>query len=131
MALADQVVVMNNGRIEQDADPHRLFNAPRSEFVARFMGGHNVIPSARGPVAVRADRVRLSREPRPAGDTALPATVRGVEYQGSYVLLTLASEPVPEFSVMLPEAQFDAAPWQPGESACAHWEATDIHPLAA
>jgi putative spermidine/putrescine transport system ATP-binding protein len=131
MALADQVVVMSNGRIEQDANPHQLFNAPRSEFVARFLGGHNVIPSARGLVAVRADKTRLSRQALPAGDTALPATVRGVEYQGTYVLLTLASEPVAEFSVVLPESEFDAAPWQPGDSACAHWDATDVHPLAA
>jgi putative spermidine/putrescine transport system ATP-binding protein len=131
MALADQVVVMSNGKIEQDAAPHVLFNAPRSEFVARFMGGHNVIPSSKGLVAVRADKTRLSREALPAGDTALPATVRGVEYQGTYVLLTLASEPVAEFSVMLPEAQFDSAPWQPGDSACAHWDAADVHPLAA
>jgi putative spermidine/putrescine transport system ATP-binding protein len=131
MALADQVVVMSNGRIEQDAEPHRLFNAPHSEFVARFIGGHNVIPSSRGLVAVRADKTKLSRHALPAGDTALPATVRGVEYQGSFVLLTLASEPVAEFNVMLPEAEFDAAPWQPGDSACAHWDAADVHPLAA
>ena len=132
MALADQVVVMSNGRIEQDAAPHVLFNAPRSEFVARFMGGHNVVPTSQGLVAVRADKTRLSRAAAlPSGDTALAATVRGVEYQGTYVLLTLASEPVPEFSVMLPEAQFDAAPWQPGDSACAHWDAADVHPLAA
>jgi putative spermidine/putrescine transport system ATP-binding protein len=131
MALADQVVVMNNGRIEQDTEPHRLFNAPRSEFVARFIGGHNVIPSSLGLVAVRADKTRLSRDALPAGDTALPATVRGVEYQGTYVLLTLVSEPVPELSVVLSEAQFDAAPWQPGDSACAHWDAGDVHRLAA
>jgi putative spermidine/putrescine transport system ATP-binding protein len=131
MALADQVVVMSNGRIEQDAAPHRLFNAPRSEFVARFIGGHNVIPSSRGLVAVRADKTRLSRQVRPPSDTALPATVRGVEYQGTYVLLTLASEPVAEFSVVLPESEFDAAPWQPGDSACAHWDAADVHLLAA
>jgi len=131
MALADQVVVMSNGRIEQDADPHHLFNAPRSEFVARFIGGHNVIPSSSGLVAVRADKTKLSRQTLPVGDTALPATVRGVEYQGTYVLLTLASEPVAEFSVVLPESEFDAAPWQPGDNACAHWDAADVHPLAA
>ena len=56
---------------------------------------------------------------------------RGVEYQGTYVLLTLASVAVPEFNVVLPEAQFDAAPWQPGESAHAHWSAADMHALAA
>jgi putative spermidine/putrescine transport system ATP-binding protein len=131
MALADQVVVMNLGRIEQDASPHQLFNAPRSEFVARFIGGHNVIPSSRGLVAVRADRTRLSRAALPEGDTALAATVRGVEYQGTYVLLTLASERVPDFNVVLPEGEFDAAPWQAGESAFAHWAATEVHTLAA
>ncbi len=131
MALADQVVVMNQGRIEQDAAPHQLFNAPRSEFVARFMGGHNVTPSSRGLIAVRSDKTRLSRTPFPAGDTALPATVRGVEYQGTYVLLTLASDAVPEFNVMLPEAEFDAAPWNSGDSACAHWDAGDVHALVA
>ena len=53
--------------------------------------------------------------------------MRGVEYQGTHVLLTLASEAVPELNVMLPEARFDAAPWQPGESAGAHWDAADMH----
>jgi len=131
MALADQVVVMNHGRIEQDASPHMLFNQPKSEFVARFLGGHNVIPSSLGLIAVRADKTRLSRTPQPVGDTVLNATVRGVEYQGSYVLLTLASEPVPEFNVMLAESQFDVAPWHPGDRACAHWDTADIHLLAA
>ncbi len=131
MALADQVVVMNNGRIEQDASPHELFNAPRSEFVARFIGGHNVIPAAAGLVAVRCDRTRLSRAPLPEGDTAMAATVRGVEYQGSYVLLTLAGARVPEFNVVLSEAEFDAAPWNTGDSASAHWDAGEVHVLAA
>ncbi len=131
MALADLVVVMNQGRIEQSGTPHQVFNAPRTEFVARFMGGHNVIPQPAGPVAVRADRTFLSRTPLPAGPNTLAATVRGVEYQGTHVLLTLASEPVPDFSVMLPEARFDAEPWQPGDRASAHWDAADVHPLAA
>jgi putative spermidine/putrescine transport system ATP-binding protein len=131
MALADQVVVMNNGRIEQDASPHALFNAPRSEFVARFVGGHNVIPSSAGLVAVRCDRTRLSRAPLPEGEHAMAATVRAVEYQGSYVLLTLASERVAEFNVQMPEADFDAAPWASGDSASAHWDPAEVHALAA
>ena len=43
MALADLVVVMNSGLIEQAGTPHEVFNAPATEFVARFMGGHNII----------------------------------------------------------------------------------------
>jgi putative spermidine/putrescine transport system ATP-binding protein len=61
----------------------------------------------------------------------MAATVRGVEYQGSYVLLTLAGARVPEFNVVLSEAEFDAAPWNTGDSASAHWDAAEVHVLAA
>jgi putative spermidine/putrescine transport system ATP-binding protein len=131
MALADLVVVMNAGRIEQQGTPHEVFNAPRTEFVARFIGGHNVIARAGGAVAVRADKTQLSREAMPAGDNVLAATVRGVEYQGTHVVVALASDAGSELTVVLPEAAFDAAPWHPGDSASAHWAANDIHPLAA
>src|SRR5205823_8370993 len=43
MALADLVVLMNGGRIEQKGSPREVFNQPRSEFVARFIGGHNIV----------------------------------------------------------------------------------------
>ena len=68
MALADLVVVMNQGRIEQTAPPREVFNQPASAFVARFVGGHNVLPAAVARaqgggegeyVAIRADRLTL------------------------------------------------------------------------
>ncbi|ETX08928.1 ABC transporter ATP-binding protein [Candidatus Entotheonella palauensis] len=43
MALADLVVVMNHGRIQQSGTPQQVYRQPRTEFVARFMGGHNVL----------------------------------------------------------------------------------------
>ena len=43
MALADLMVVMNHGVIEQAGHPREIFNHPHTPFVARFMGGHNVI----------------------------------------------------------------------------------------
>jgi putative spermidine/putrescine transport system ATP-binding protein len=134
MALADQVVVMSAGRIEQTGTPHAIFNAPRTEFVARFIGGHNVIPLDGAKVAVRTDKTQLSRDLLPAAATNLNATVTGVEYQGTFVLLTLKSPALPgegELSVMLGEAVYDAAPWQPGENACVYWTPNDVHALAA
>jgi putative spermidine/putrescine transport system ATP-binding protein len=133
MALADLVVVMNQGRIEQTGSPHALFNAPRTEFVARFIGGHNVVPDpAGGLAAVRTDRTRLAREPVPASATAWPAVVRGVEYQGTHVVVvTLASERAAEIAALVPEAEFDAAPWQPGDATTVHWAGRDMHRLAA
>src|SRR6202011_1948159 len=38
MTLADTVVVMNRGRIEQAGTPHELYHAPKTRFVAGFMG---------------------------------------------------------------------------------------------
>ena len=43
LALADFVVVMNEGIIEQIGTSQEVFNAPVNQFVAQFVGGHNVI----------------------------------------------------------------------------------------
>src|SRR5208337_2764543 len=50
-ALAHLVVVMNKGRIEQAGSPREVFEKPATEFVARFLGGHNVIGTPAGPIA--------------------------------------------------------------------------------
>src|SRR5919202_1115068 len=59
MALADLMVVMEAGHIRQAGPPRDIFERPASAFIARFIGGHNVLPRDRGSVAVRADRCRL------------------------------------------------------------------------
>ncbi|MGI9493611.1 MAG: ABC transporter ATP-binding protein, partial [Geminicoccaceae bacterium] len=43
MALSDLVVVMNDGEIEQTGAPRDVYNKPNTAFVARFIGGHNVL----------------------------------------------------------------------------------------
>jgi putative spermidine/putrescine transport system ATP-binding protein len=43
LSVADRVVVMNGGEIEQTATPRDIYNLPDSSFVARFIGGHNII----------------------------------------------------------------------------------------
>ncbi len=132
MALADQVVVMNAGRIEQEGSPHTIFNAPRTEFVARFMGGHNVIPVGDTKVAVRTDKTMLCREPLVPKASNLEATVTGVEYQGTYVLMTLRNPGLPgegEINVMLPEHVYAYNPWQSGDVLWAYWREEDVHPL--
>ena len=43
MTTADLIAVMNAGRIEQLGAPEDIYFAPRSEFVARFIGGSNIL----------------------------------------------------------------------------------------
>jgi putative spermidine/putrescine transport system ATP-binding protein len=45
-AVADVVVVMEQGRIEQSASPRDIFLRPRNAYVARFIGGQNVLSGA-------------------------------------------------------------------------------------
>jgi putative spermidine/putrescine transport system ATP-binding protein len=132
MALADIMVVMNGGRIVQAGSPGAVFNEPETAFVARFIGGHNVVPAdllGRGEVALRADRASL----RPAGDgeVGLDAHVDLVEYQGSTVQLRLAAPAGRELQVVLDESAFDAAPVEPGQRVSLSWPRGEARALAA
>lgn len=44
LELSSQVAILNNGRLEQCADPATLYNAPGSRFVAAFLGRSNFVP---------------------------------------------------------------------------------------
>jgi len=43
MTTADLIAVMNHGRIEQLGTPKEIYDAPQSAFVARFIGGSNIL----------------------------------------------------------------------------------------
>jgi len=47
MTTADTIMVMNLGRVEQVGSPEDMYERPLSEFVARFIGGTNVLRGAR------------------------------------------------------------------------------------
>ena len=131
MALADQVVVMNHGKIEQTGSPRDVFNAPRSEFVARFMGAHNVIATPTGKVAVRSDRLKLQRSLATGGNDARQAAVRAVEYQGTYVQVSVAPHEVADgqWTVTLSDDDFDTHPLRPGETVFVSWADHEAHAL--
>jgi putative spermidine/putrescine transport system ATP-binding protein len=128
MALADLIVVMNDGKIEQAGTPPEIFNTPRTEFVAKFIGGHNVMPIDGRKVSVRTDRTRLLKLP---GENARPVTVREVEYQGTTVSVALTANDGMELTAVVPERTFFEQPFSVGETAAIQWDAADIHELAA
>ena len=92
MALADLVVVMNQGRIEQQGTPREVFNRPRTDFVARFIGGHNVLDAT--PAGHRGARRPLGiAAVTPTARSGAPAAAdRDVEYQGTYVQSSLDAD---------------------------------------
>ncbi len=60
IAVADILVVMEQGRIEQAASPNAIFDTPRTAYVARFVGGQNVLSGKVESVADGIATVRAS-----------------------------------------------------------------------
>jgi putative spermidine/putrescine transport system ATP-binding protein len=129
MALAEIVVLMNGGRIEQQGSPRDIFNHPRTEFAAKFIGGHNVIAVRGETFAVRNDRLTLRRPDEAVEGPSIAGIVDEVEYQGTYVMVTLAAEDGTEMSAQLSESQFDAANFSVGERVVATWNPALASPL--
>jgi spermidine/putrescine transport system ATP-binding protein len=98
MALADHVVVMNHGKIEDQGTPERVYARPATRFTASFMGESTIVeggaqdgmidtplgsfPAADGGrfVAIRPEHVRLG--------TDIAVRVTDVVYQGSFKRVT-------------------------------------------
>ena len=82
MEVADRIVVLNHGRIEQDGPPRDLYERPANAFVMGFLG-----PVARlGDTLVRPHDLRILGEPR---DGALEAQVARVVHLGFEVRVEL------------------------------------------
>jgi len=136
MALADLVVVMNGGKIEQAGTAREVFNRPASSFVAKFIGGHNVLPAAVARatgdaplVAIRADRMTVQAGGSEAGASSLRGVARSVEYLGSTVQVGIEVVGLETLSAVVSEARFDAAPVTPGQAVVLSWKPEDVHAL--
>jgi putative spermidine/putrescine transport system ATP-binding protein len=126
MALADLMVVMDGGRIVQAAPPREIFERPAAVFVARFIGGHNVLRDGDQLIAVRADKCRLA----PVEGKSVTGRVVAVEYQGAAVRVALDLGGEDEAIVLVPDGEFHAAPVAIGDPATLGWSPAHAHLIA-
>ncbi len=124
MAMADIMVVMQDGHIRQAGSPREVFERPVSPFIARFIGSHNVLNGPDGTIAVRADRCRLGT---PGDGPFVTGRVTAVEYQGAMVRVAMATDPGSEAAALVPDHEFYAKPVAPGDPATLIWAARDAH----
>ena len=122
MALADVILVMNDGKVEQQGSPIELFTKPRNAFVARFIGGHNVIEGEGLPISIREDRIKLT----PGGSDK----VTGVEFLGSVVRLKVHSDRGP-LTVVQSDMEFTKAKLDLGDQVKVSWSQKDQLQLEA
>ena len=108
MSMADQVILLREGRVEQDAAPAELYARPATIFTARFIGtppmniltltdapGGTVVSGTDGPVVLPGRGAGLCLGVRPedirlASEGGLRATVTAVEYLGADSILSCA-----------------------------------------
>ena len=89
MTTADLIAIMNAGRIEQLGSPEEVYDCPRSEFVARFIGASNVI---RGGCLDR-ERIMLAGVALKCGVNLVPGTQAAISIRPHHIrLLTNAIE---------------------------------------
>jgi len=104
MSMADRVVLLNKGRVEQVASPRELYARPATAFAARFIGTPPMnlaalaggairgsttalgAPTAAAWLGLRPEAVALA----PAGAAGVPAQVRSVEYLGADAVVRCA-----------------------------------------
>jgi sn-glycerol 3-phosphate transport system ATP-binding protein len=133
MTMADQVVLMRNGRIEQDATPAALYEKPATIFAARFVGTPpmNVVPATLLPEAARPnapshapDQLAIGIRPEATHLAAdgVPATVAAVEYLGADTLIE--TRLADQSFIVRQSGRVNAAP---GDSVHIRWEPSAAH----
>jgi sn-glycerol 3-phosphate transport system ATP-binding protein len=129
--MADQVVLLNKGRIEQVGAPRELYARPATAFAARFIGtppmnlvslqGDRIAGSdvaaglSAALLGVRPESIRVQHE-------GVPATVQGVEYLGADLVLRCG---VGTQTLLVRAAGQHQA--KAGDAVRLHWHAHDAH----
>ena len=135
MALSDKVVLMNDAVIEQSGTPMDVFNAPKSEFVAKFMGGHNVLLLEGKLYAVRTDRTHVVTSTSGSMDTqtdaqiSYPALVTNVEFLGRSVDVSIKQGDT-ELLASLTDEKYASDAIKSGDTVHVSWTRSDLHELA-
>jgi iron(III) transport system ATP-binding protein len=117
LAMADIIVVINEGRIEQAGSPRDLYERPATAFVADFIGRMNVLPldadsggvcifggiplqvadskGAARTLGVRPEKIALT-VPRTTGANVIPGTIRSVAYLGNLARIEIVPQSRPD-----------------------------------
>jgi sulfate transport system ATP-binding protein len=104
MEVADKIVVINRGQIEQVGSAAEIYDHPASPFVMNFVGEVNVLPQqpgtgASGDVFVRPHDLELLEEPQ---DSSIPAVLRRITHLGKDLYAELLLDNGQKVSAQLP-----------------------------
>ena len=128
MSMADQVVLLKDGRIVQVGAPADLYDTPSSVFAAQFLGTPpmNILPKkivpalSRTPesvdlIGIRPEKIQLSHD-------GIPMTVDAIDYMGAETVLRMLYQDHRLMVRIDGKAQVSI-----GESVSVNWDPADCH----
>jgi sulfate transport system ATP-binding protein len=130
MEVADRIVVMNEGRIEQIGSPAEIYDQPATPFVMGFVGSVNVLPAGAVPGQSQGDGMALAAA---SGDSPLfvrphdlevhltpqantvPARLKRLVHMGRDLQAELVLADATEIIAQIPRERIDYRQLQPGD----------------
>ncbi|MDN2661154.1 ABC transporter ATP-binding protein [Neptunomonas sp. CHC150] len=156
-AMADRVVIMNKGEIQQVGTPKEVYRAPENAFVAEFIGMNNLLPGTlvesngdtvdvvtdlglfkakpamglkngdSAHMVIAADCIRLDNQ----GKQKVRGRISGEEFVGSVITLLVELENGQEFKVQKQQHEVEALNLKYGADLTLSWDAQSAFLLAA
>lgn len=120
--VADRVVIMNKGKVEQIGSPEEIFHHPANGFVMHFLGNVNIFHSRlehgqiSTPIYVRPHELTLLKQPEA---NTLEGKVIHIRSIGLSVRISLATPTGPEIQVEVTQEEFRALAIQKGDTVYA------------
>ena len=129
LALATIGVVMNEGRIEQFANPIELFNKPANIFVADFVGGHNIMKLGSGTYSLRADKLKLAGSSKRQKNKVPAFKIKDIEFLGSSISVTVIDSNDLTLKARLLDQDYYKHNFEIEQSVYCDWDENDLHEL--
>ncbi|HBD23633.1 MAG TPA: ABC transporter ATP-binding protein [Oceanospirillaceae bacterium] len=126
MSMADKIVLMNGGKVEQIGNPEALYSQPASPFVAQFIGTPpmNIVPRGDALVGIRPEHIEITEQ-------GMAAKVVGCDYHGAdtIVLANISAADKPEQLIKIRSPGHVVL--DPGQEISVQWDTEFEHNFVA
>jgi spermidine/putrescine transport system ATP-binding protein len=156
-AMADRVVIMSRGKIEQIGTPQDIYSRPKSRFVAEFLGSSNIFSGqvtgqtadslqVKGPlgdfdlplmagmaagqqIAFTVPDALCDLIPPPVAPAANTVTARvvGKDFEGAFATIYLEADSGQELRVQKSQLEIARLDPSPGKRMAIAWQTADCH----
>jgi sn-glycerol 3-phosphate transport system ATP-binding protein len=126
MSMADKIVLMNDGKVEQIGNPEALYSQPATPFVAQFIGTPpmNIVPRGDALVGIRPEHIEITEQ-------GIAAKVIGCDYHGAdtIVLANISAADKPEQLIKIRSPGHVVL--DPGQEISVQWDTEFEHNFVA